>query len=269
MIIGIDKGHAIYGVRGASAILDEVDMNRAVGNRLIEMLKERGHTVVDCSVDESYDVYEQLQGISNKANAQSLDLFVSIHLNSSNGNGHGTEVFVYSGNYPNKEDDIATAGRVLGELVGYCGFRNRGVKQDNFYVLRETVSPAILIEICFVDSQIDADLFNTEKVAKAIYKGITGQNYIINPTVAPSTPKPSNPVDNITYRVVAGSYKDKGNAEKQVAEVTAKGFNCFIAYHEGYYRVCVGSYRNKNNANDQVVKLSDKGISSFITAVKL
>lgn len=79
-IYGIDKGHAIKGSVGASGILNEVTENRKIGNRLIEMLRERGHTVVDCSNDYSNNITEQMAGIVRKANAQPLDLFLSIHV---------------------------------------------------------------------------------------------------------------------------------------------------------------------------------------------
>lgn len=176
MIIGIDKGHAIKGSVGASAILNEVVENRKIGNRLIAMLREKGHTVIDCSVDESYDVNQQLAGIVKKANAQSLDLFVSIHLNA--GGGHGTETYIYNGSYSFKESNRAIAKKVNDAVFSSCGFRNRGVKEDNLYVLRGTIAPAVLVEVCFVDSQEDANKINTEAIAKAMFKGITGADYI-------------------------------------------------------------------------------------------
>lgn len=183
MIIGIDKGHAIKGVRGASAILDEVDENRKIGNRLIEMLKEKGHTVYDCSCDVSYDVNEQLAGIVSRANKQPLDLFVSIHLNS--GGGHGTETYTF----PNaNESTVAKAKAINDAVVLSCGFTNRGIKTANYYVLRKTIAPAVLVEVCFTDSQEDADKLNVEAVAKAIFKGITGTDYAGSTVPTPSIP---------------------------------------------------------------------------------
>lgn len=64
------------------------------------------------------------------------------------------------------------AQSVLSKIVD-LGFRNRGVKNKGFYVLRNTKAPAILIEGCFIDSQRDMNLFNAEKMATAIVKGLT------------------------------------------------------------------------------------------------
>ncbi|HBI7084850.1 TPA: N-acetylmuramoyl-L-alanine amidase [Clostridium perfringens] len=183
MRIGIDKGHAIKGVRGASAILDEVNENRKIGNRLIEMLKEKGHTVVDCSCDVAYDVNEQLAGIVSRANRQYLDLFVSIHLNS--GGGHGTETYTL----PNPNESTKAKAKAINDAVASsCGFSNRGLKTARFYVLRKTIAPAILVEVCFTDSQEDANKINVEAVAKALFKGITGTEYDGSSDSNPSAP---------------------------------------------------------------------------------
>ncbi len=137
------------------------------------MLKEKGHTVIDCTNENAVN---QLNGIVNKANAQSLDLFCSIHLNS--GGGHGTETYIWNGTWSNKEKNRTIAKRINDAVVASCNFRNRGVKEANFYVLRATNAPAILVEVCFVDSQEDANKLNYVAVAKALFKGITGEEYI-------------------------------------------------------------------------------------------
>lgn len=179
MKIGIDMGHSVSGAgTGASSLLTEVVENRKIGNRLIEILKEKGHTVVNCSVDSASSTSNQLSGIVKKANAQKLDLFVSIHLNA--GGGHGTETYVYNGSYNGKQANNDKAKAINDAVVNSCNFRNRGVKEANYYVLRETVAPAVLIEVCFVDSAEDKQKLNTEAVARAIFKGITGVDYVAN-----------------------------------------------------------------------------------------
>lgn len=189
MIIGIDKGHR-YGT-GAARILNETTENRKIGNELIKMLKEHGHTVIDCT-SELVISTSQLGDIVRKANAQKLDIFCSIHLNA--GGGHGTETFLCSGNYAGKEENRKIAQRVNDEIVKSCNFRNRGVKENTFYVIKNTIAPAILIEVCFVDSIEDKSKYDYLKVAKAIFKGLTGKEYA--PKVTP-TPTPSTNVSTI------------------------------------------------------------------------
>ena len=221
MIIGIDMGHTLSGAgTGASGYVKETVKNREVGNRLISMLKENGHTVINCTVDLSNnDLYDRVK----KANAQKLDLFISLHLNAfqTTTNAMGVETYIYNQPYPTKAENKAIAQRIQTELVNKVGWKNRGVKEENFYVLRETVANAVLIELGFCDSKADMDKWNTETIAKAIYKGITQTDYKQKTTTTTN--------NGITfYRVVVGSYKDKTNAQAQVEKLKKAGFNCFI-----------------------------------------
>lgn len=226
MIIGIDKGHSKSGAgTGASGLISEVVENRKIGDRLISMLKEKGHTVIDCSVDSAPSTNAQLSGIVKKANAQRLDVFVSIHLNS--GGGSGTESYIYKGSYAGKESTRNIARRINDSVVASCNFRNRGVKEGNFYVLRETIAPAVLLEVCFVDSVEDKEKLNTEAVARALFKGITGTEYI-----APTQPQnPSTGDSNVKYRVVCGTYADRNNAIKLQEQLKQAGFDSFLVVY--------------------------------------
>ena len=181
MKIGIDMGHTLSGA-GSSAVgvVKESDKNREVGKRLITMLREKGHTVVDCTVDySSNDLSDRVA----KANAQSLDYFVSLHLNAhADGSAHGVETYIYSGSYQGKEANRSFAKRVNDEIVNKIGWYNRGVKEANYYVLRNTIAPAILIELGFCTNKSDMDKWNNEVLAKALFKGITGTDYAANGT---------------------------------------------------------------------------------------
>lgn len=176
MKIGIDMGHSLSGIGGgAVGVLSETVENRKIGKRLIELLQSAGHTVVNCTVDSASSVGNQLAGIVQKANAQKLDYFLSIHLNA--GGGHGTETYVYSSNSSAK----SKAQIINDKIAASCGFRNRGLKYSTgLYVLANTSAPAMLVEVCFVDSQEDAGKLNTEKVARAMFEGITGTTYVDN-----------------------------------------------------------------------------------------
>lgn len=173
LTIGVDMGHTIRGLgTGAASILSETNENRKIGNELISLLKSNGHTVVNCTVDVSNNDLADRVAIANR---QRLDLFISIHLNA--GGGHGTETYIYNQYYNGKEANREVAKRINDKVVASCGFRNRGVKEANYYVLRETVAPAVLLEVCFVDSQEDASKLNYKAVAKAIAEAITGESF--------------------------------------------------------------------------------------------
>lgn len=103
MKIGINCGHTLTGQPGCGAIgfIDESVEVRRVGKSLMSLLRRSGHTVIDCTNDYASSTSENLSKIVSMANAQTLDLFVSIHFNS--GGGHpamreyGTEEYEYLG----------------------------------------------------------------------------------------------------------------------------------------------------------------------------
>lgn len=187
MRINVHGGHSLK-CRGASGYLDEVNEDRKVKNRVIEMLRANGHTVYDCTDDNGTSQKANLRAIVNKCNSHSVDLDVSIHLNA--GGGTGTEVYIY--NSKSKAKDEAT--RIAEKISNALGIRNRGVKErTNLYVLRKTKSPALLVECCFVDNSKDKEHWNAENCAKAIVEGILNRGIQANNT--------TNTSNNVNYIV--------------------------------------------------------------------
>ena len=163
-------------VPGAASILNEVTEDRKVKNKLISLLKSDGYTVYDCTDDSGRTSGANLANIVAKCNKHSVDLDISIHLNAGrndlkgDGGTGGVEVFCYDSRTKSVAEKITDA------IAEEFGYHNRGVKYSTgLYVLRNTKSKAILIECCFVDDKDDAKVWNAEKCAAAIYKGLTGK----------------------------------------------------------------------------------------------
>ena len=178
----VHAGHNPDGKKacGAVGLIKESTEARKVKNLVIKYLKAQGHTVYDCTVNDGTSASNVLTKIVSKCNAHKVDLDVSIHFNSGasdkkgNDKTTGTEVLIYS--QTSKAKDEAT--RICKEIAK-LGFKNRGVKiRDELFVLRKTNSPALLIECCFVDDKDDVELYNADKMAKAIVKGITGKEVV-------------------------------------------------------------------------------------------
>ncbi len=172
MKFGIDIGHNCppHDI-GASGIAHEDTLVKDVGSRLSAKLAAAGHTVVNCTPPSSTSVGNSLQKRVDKANSNNVDVFVSIHFNAfkSTDKPMGSEVFAIS------NVSKAIAKSVLTEMVK-LGFKDRGVKNTAFFVIKNTSMPAILIECCFVDSKADMALFDAEKMAEAIKDGLIGDN---------------------------------------------------------------------------------------------
>lgn len=171
MRIGINCGHTKSGIgSGANGFLNESEETRAVGYSLMEILSEQGHTVIDCTDNKATSVAANLKKICALANAQKLDMFLSIHFNA--GGGRGVEVYTYG------SGDIGGAGKMKSALYS-LGFKDRGIKDgSNLYVIKNTKAPAVLLEVCFVDNKEDADLYKrvgAKVIALKIAEAITGK----------------------------------------------------------------------------------------------
>ena len=161
---------------GAVGLIKESTEARKVAKEVIRILREKGHTVYNCTVDNGASQSDVLKKIVTKCNLHKVDLDVSIHFNAGasdkkgNGKTTGTEVLIYSENSKAKPYANRTA-----KAIAKLGFKNRGVKiRDNLYFLHRTNSPAMLIECCFVDDKDDVKLYDYKKMAEAIVKGILG-----------------------------------------------------------------------------------------------
>ena len=166
--IGIDMGHN-YHCGGASGLLDETDENRVVGNKVISVLEKSGYTVVNCTDEDGTTESQELKNRTNKANNQELDLFISIHFNA--GGGNGTEIYYNSKCNSSMQ---ALANTIGSNVANSCDFNYRGCQSATYYVLKNNKNPAMLLEVCFVDSSTDKQRYNADKVAKAIVNSIKG-----------------------------------------------------------------------------------------------
>ena len=220
-----DYGH---GGKDSGAILG----NRKESNDVLSIGKEiavemRRHGVV---VDETRtnDTTVSLNARSDFENNNAYDYFVSFHRNAFNKKAHGVETFTYSQS-SKKANELAT--KVQNNLVK-LGFTDRGTKEANFHVLRETKAPAILIEMGFIDNAEDNKIFDSKRneIVKAITQAILSQlniKYVDKIVVAKKVDKNTNV--KTFYRVVTGSFADKSNAEDRIIELKKAGFDSFIA----------------------------------------
>lgn len=205
-------------VPGAGYYLDEVTEDRKITAGVIALLQASGHTVYNCTDDAGKTVGSNLANIVAKCNTHSVDLDISIHQNAAkvdpgDGKTKGVEVFVYS----TSSKAYSAAERVCAKLAA-LGFANRGVKiSTGLYVLKHTKSPAMLIEVGFVDDKDDVNLYNkvgVNAICKAIAEGILNSSVVSTPVQTP-TPKPasSNPYKTgSTYTLKADALRVRTGA---------------------------------------------------------
>jgi N-acetylmuramoyl-L-alanine amidase len=166
MKIAIDAGHNCQCDRGALGINRSEDLlTKELANNLIKLLKAENHDCILVTPSIATSTSDSLAKRVTLANNQRCDLYISLHFNALNHAAFGSEIYAIG------EQGQKIAHRVLAEIAK-LGFFNRGVKNRNFYVLKHTKMPAILVECCFCDNSADMARYNSGNMAIAIKNGI-------------------------------------------------------------------------------------------------
>lgn len=167
--IMLDAGHggtdpgAVYNGRREKD--DTLRLVLAIG----QILQNRG---VDVEYTRTTDIYETPFQKAMEANEAGVDYFISIHRNSFEQDNivSGVESLVY---------DLSGIKYRMAENINAnletVGFVNLGVKaRPNLVVLKRTKMPAVLVEVGFLNSNTDNQLFdeNFDDIALAIADGI-------------------------------------------------------------------------------------------------
>lgn len=172
MKICIDPGHFRPPAdTGAVAYLNEEKIARDVAVELNKILQLKGHKTLITQPKDGSTVTRSLSARCQQSNNFGADLFISIHCNAfkTTIKPMGSEVFATS------PTGRQYASKIEQAIVG-LGFKSRGVKDgSNFYVVKNTNCPAVLVELFFVDSLSDCDLYRklgAVKLANAIASAI-------------------------------------------------------------------------------------------------
>jgi N-acetylmuramoyl-L-alanine amidase/type II secretory pathway predicted ATPase ExeA len=227
--IAIDPGHGGYdtGTMGPHGLLEK-DLCLDVGLRLGELIKENlpGTEVVYTRKDDRHVSLEERTAIANDAN---VDLFLSIHANSSDSREtRGVETFYLSLATSRESRDLASRENALAQsslhdlpdmirkiarnekLAESKQFAvdvqqalakqlqlvsrqeaNRGVKQAPFVVLTGANMPAVLSEISFVSNANDESLLLEGSQRQRIAEGLyRGVASYLNRVPGPPPAKP-------------------------------------------------------------------------------
>jgi len=200
MKIVISSGHGKYisGAVGPSpwGIHEHTEAVKVV-NEAAAVMRSMGVDVITYEDTVSKSQSENLDRIVAFHNSQgSHDLDVSIHFNSTDPQPSGPvgcEVFYAS--TPGK----TVAQRTVDAICTASGLKDRGPKQGNFAFLNNTNEIAVLVEVCFVNSHPDVDIYHDRfsEICVAIAEGLTdeqaGQQPDRPPVRPPITPPPQPP----------------------------------------------------------------------------
>ncbi|MEG0128437.1 N-acetylmuramoyl-L-alanine amidase family protein, partial [Clostridium sp.] len=181
-LIVIDPGHGGYDPGAVSKIDGTMEKTIAlqISKRLGKLLEDGGYNVLYTRDNDDFVNWDSTSSSNSLnyrytfANNNGANMFVSIHCNSFDGNGYGTET-LYSKKNPNK--DYKLARNIQTEVIKETAMRDRGIKNhSNWAVVNGTTMPAALVETGFIDSLIDLPKLQSpisqEQFAQGIYNGI-------------------------------------------------------------------------------------------------
>lgn len=171
----IDAGHGLHtpGKRTPDGER-EWFFNDAVARAAISALELYKGVQVLRVDDPTGNVDIALQTRTKRANEWKADVYISIHHNALTGTWGqhgGVETYTLNGSQVSKAS-VEIAKLIHPKIVGSMGLKDRGVKQANFHVLRETKMPAILTEGGFMDSSIDIVKLRNHQFLRAQGKAI-------------------------------------------------------------------------------------------------
>ncbi|WP_353855662.1 N-acetylmuramoyl-L-alanine amidase [Bacillus sp. Bos-x628] len=247
--IFIDPGHGGTDSGAVANGLFEKNLTLQIALFLRDILISE-YDGISVRLSRSTDQTVTLSERTNAANSWKADYFVSIHINA--GGGTGFESYVY----PGVSAPTTTYRNALhDEIARSVDLTDRGKKNANFHVLRETSMSAILTENGFIDTTSDANKLRNasflQSIARAHASGLEKAFQLKK--------KATN-----LYKVQVGAFKVKANADELANSLTSKGFDAFVLLEGGLFRVQAGAFRSKQNADELAAKIKQAGHDAFV-----
>ncbi|MGM0838968.1 MAG: N-acetylmuramoyl-L-alanine amidase family protein [Bacillota bacterium] len=171
--IVIDPGHGGKdpGSIGASGSYEK-DFTLTLAMKVSQLLEQVPQIEVYMTRDKDIFLSSESRVRPNFANDLGADLYISIHANTfTDPSVSGTESYYY-----NQKNSLFLANIIHKHVAEATGFSNRGVKKENYFVLKDTTMPATLLEIGYITNPKDEQIMLTdefqESVAKSIKNGV-------------------------------------------------------------------------------------------------
>ncbi|QFT90002.1 N-acetylmuramoyl-L-alanine amidase LytC precursor [Bacillus sp. THAF10] len=168
-VIVIDPGHGgrDVGAIGASGTFEK-DLTLRTSLLLYDKLRAAGANVF---LTRQADTSVPLQNRPQLANYHRADAFISIHYDSIDDSSvTGNTTYFYS------DSEAVLAENVHSSLVQYLNLRDRGFRQENYLVLRESMQPSLLLELGYISNRGEELTVKSgdfqERASTAIYQGL-------------------------------------------------------------------------------------------------
>lgn len=243
----LDAGHG--GFDNGASYHDTKEKDQA-----LQLTKDVGQKLTQAGYDVVYirteDVYESPYQKAEKANELGGDFFISFHRNYAVEDNlyHGVQALVYN---LDESNEAIALGRALAESLEQVGFANLGLEAvPDLIVLRETQMPAVLLEVGFVNSDVDANLW--ENSYEQIVDGIVAA---IQQTLPQAIEQQQRaPQSGQQFFVQTGFFRYDINAAYQLERLQMQGYEGQIHYEAPFYGVWAGGV----DSVDEAVRLQEQ-----------
>jgi len=177
-VIVLDAGHGGWDPGMVSGKVVEKDINLCIAKKLQVFLEQGGATVIVTRLEDiglADKKSADMQARRLIANTSHADIFISIHQNSySSSSVKGFQAFYYNESDNSKKLATSIQGR-LKEFVN-PGNKLESKSNKNYYVLKQTEMPAVLVECGFLTNPGERGALTSdeyqEKIAWGIYLGV-------------------------------------------------------------------------------------------------
>ncbi len=163
----LDAGHG--GMDGGTYNGDiiEKDINLGIVQYIKEILEENEIKVV---LTRTQDELIELQERTAAANEAEGDLFVSIHCNYYEDDAAVYGLECYS--CPGQEESADFSNTIISAMKKMEEVKVRSAREAEYYVLKYTNMPAVLVEVGFLSNKAESEKLNTPEYQQTLAQGI-------------------------------------------------------------------------------------------------
>ncbi|UQX52276.1 N-acetylmuramoyl-L-alanine amidase [Cytobacillus pseudoceanisediminis] len=161
----IDPGHGGTDPGAVGNGLQEKNLTLQIATRIKDILTLE-YDNVSIQMSRTGDQTVSLSERTNAANVWGADFLLSVHINA--GGGTGYEDYVYPGV---GAPTTTYQNNIHSEVIKLVDFYDRGKKQADFHMLRESAMPALLTENGFIDNANDAAKLKSSTFIENLARG--------------------------------------------------------------------------------------------------
>lgn len=246
----LDAGHGGYDAGASYEGRKEKDDALRVTLAVGQELEDKGYNVLYTRTTDRYDSPIEKARIANNSGA---DYFISFHRNSGTtpNTYNGTQALVYEAG-----TEAARIGEAINQELVDFGFKDLGVvERPGLVVLRRTQMPAVLMELGFINNDMDNQMFDErfDEMVDAIVDGIE--------EAIPLEGSPKR------YGVQVGLFTHESNAEYLREQLEDQGYFVTMRWENPYYAVIVGRESTLEDARTLQNQLRQDGYDTLIVTL--